>query len=311
MVINFKELPQANASDGLQDTFELFSRDFLEDLGFDIIQHPDRGADGKKDLIVSETRNGVAGKTVVNWIVSCKHYAHSGKSVSDTDEPDILDRVAAHKCHGFIGMYSTLAATSLSGKLNGYKDKIEHQIFDRERIEKQLLSHPQGIKLARRYFPTSIESFISENPAPASLFKEKPEIKCDYCGKDLLTVREGIFVILQERESYKLDKAGNKYTEDKDVYFSCKGKCDRILENRYRNKALWSGGWEDIDDLMIPTLFLQSLMTYINQLFDQEITREAHEKMKQLYISVFPHVARNLTECEKSRVKSLMEFGLY
>jgi hypothetical protein len=312
MVIDFTEIPKANSGDGLQDTFELFSRDFLEDLGFEILQHPDRGADGKKDLIVAETRNGVAGKTTIKWLVSCKHYAHSGKSVNDTDEPDIIDRCAAHKCNGFIGVYSTLAATSLSGKLTGYSDKIEHQIFDRERIEKKLLGNQQGIKLARRYFPKSIEKFITENPKPASIFKEKPEIKCDNCGKDLLTTKNGIFVVLQESgDNYKTTKSGYKYKEEKDVYFSCKGYCDTTLENKYRKQGLWSGGWEDIDDLMIPTLFLKNIMAYMNQLTEQEISKEAHEKMKQLYIRVFPHIARDLTESEKERVKSLAEFGIW
>lgn len=311
MVIDFKEIPQANSGDGLQDTFELFSRDFLDEIGFQIVQHPDRGADGKKDLIVAETRNGVAGTTTIRWVVSCKHYAHSGKSVSDTDEPDIIDRVAAHNCQGFIGMYSTIAATSLSGKLTGYSAKIEHQIFDRERIEKQLLNNQGGIKLARRYFPKSIAKFIQENPKPANIFKEKPEIKCDNCDKDLLKTGNGIFVVLQENDNYKTSKSGYEYAEEKDVYFSCKGVCDTILENRFRRKGLWSGGWEDIDDLTIPTLFLKNIMAYMNQLTEREISKEAHEKMKQLYIRVFPHIARDLTEKEKERVSSLSELGLW
>ena len=52
MILDFKEIPQANLGSGLQDTFELFARDFLSYLGYRIIQDPDRGADGKKDLIV-------------------------------------------------------------------------------------------------------------------------------------------------------------------------------------------------------------------------------------------------------------------
>ncbi len=311
MILNFKEIPQANSGDGLQDTFELFTRDFLEDMGFEILQQPDRGADGKKDLIVGETRNGVGGKSILRWLVSCKHYAHSGKSVPDTDEPDIIYRVAAHKCNGFIGVYSTLAATSLGSKLNGYKDKIEHQIYDRERIEKNLLKLPQGIKLARRYFPESIEKYIKENPKPVRIFREEPKINCDYCGKDLLTTKGGIFVVLIKDGENKKDKLGHEYAEEKDVYFACKGKCDSILENMYRHQGLWSRGWEDIDDLMIPTLFLKNIIAYTNQLTQQDVSSKAHEKMKQLYINVFPHIARELTEKEKERVKVLTEFGIW
>lgn len=59
MVLDFKEIPEANTGSGLQDTFELFTRDFLSFLGYRIIQDPDRGADGKKDLIVEEVIKGI------------------------------------------------------------------------------------------------------------------------------------------------------------------------------------------------------------------------------------------------------------
>jgi hypothetical protein len=310
MIIDFTEIPQANLGGGLQDTFELFTRDFLEDLGFEIIQHPDRGPDGKKDLIVGEVRSGVGGKTSVRWLVSCKHFAHSGKSVSDTDEPDITDRVAAHKCQGFIGVYSTIPATSLNVKLNGYGDKICHQVYDRERIEKELLKHPLGIKLSRRYFPLSIDKFIVQNPKPVKIFNETTVINCEYCNKDLLTTKNGIFVLLSNPNEEKTSKSGHKYNEEKYVYFSCKGECDMRLEAKYRSKGLWNAGWEDIDDLMIPTLFLKNIMAYVNQLTDQDVSKETHEKMKQLYIRVFPHIVRELTDEEKERVKTIVQFGI-
>ncbi len=139
MILDFKEIPIANSGSGEQDTFELFARDFLQAIGYKIIQHPDRGADGKKDLIVQESRIGLSGSTNVKWLVSCKHYAHTGKSVSDTDEPNILDRVATHQCDGFLGFYSTLPATSLGRILDSLKSRIETQHFDKEQIESKLL----------------------------------------------------------------------------------------------------------------------------------------------------------------------------
>ncbi len=311
MILDYTEIPQANLGGGLQDTFELFARDFLEDLGFEILQHPDRGADGKKDLIVGEVRKGVGGKTIIRWLVSCKHYAHSGKSVSDTDELDINDRVAAHKCQGFLGVYSTLPATSLNTKLHGYGDKIEHEIYDRERIEKELFKHPEGLKLARRYFPISIEKYITQTPKPVKIFNEATAINCEYCGKDLLTTKNGIFVVLSDQNEQKISRSGKKYNPEKYIYFSCKGECDLRLDAKYRAKGLWYTGWEDIDDLMIPTLFLKNIMAYLNQLSDMEFSKEAHEKMKDLYINVFPHIVRELTEEEKERVGSLMEFGIF
>lgn len=277
MIIDFKEIPEANSGGGLQDTFELFARDFLEGIGYEIILHPDRGPDGKKDMIVREVRNGVGGKTSIDWMVSCKHYAHSGKSVSDTDEPDITDRVLSHNCQGFIGVYSTLPAASLNTKLNGCRHKIEGQIYDRERIESEMLNSSQGIRLSRRFFPISTEKYINENPKPAKIFDKLPEINCEYCHKNLLVTKNGIFVAVADYGVEKIDKSGNSYHEEKNVYFSCKGQCDLRLEAKYRLKGYHSAGWEDIDDLMIPTLFLKNIVAYLNQLTRREFSSEAHE----------------------------------
>ena len=71
-VLNFKEIPEAHIASGLQDTFELFARDFLDFMGYRIITDPDRGADGGKDLIVEESRTGVGGETKIKWLVSCQ-----------------------------------------------------------------------------------------------------------------------------------------------------------------------------------------------------------------------------------------------
>lgn len=164
--IDFKEIAQANISTGEQDSFELFARDILEYLGYHVITGPDRGNDGGKDLIVLETRTGVGGETHVPWLVSCKHNAHSGESVGVTEEQDILDRVKAHQCAGFIGFYSTLPSSSLTRKLEGLKKsspQFEYQIFDKERIERVLLSNAAGQAIAERYFPLSFMSWRKEN----------------------------------------------------------------------------------------------------------------------------------------------------
>ncbi|HIB5266505.1 TPA: hypothetical protein ACWW8T_001809 [Escherichia coli] len=56
-VLDFKEIPEAHKATGLQDTFELFSRDFLAFLGYKIISDPDRGADGGVDIIAEEKKD--------------------------------------------------------------------------------------------------------------------------------------------------------------------------------------------------------------------------------------------------------------
>ena len=153
------EIPKANKGDGDQDRFEQFACDFLETIGFTIVRRPDRGSDGEKDLIIIETRKGVGGETTIKWLVSCKHKAHSGASVYVKDEPSIQDRIAQHKCQAFMGFYSTIAATSMSNRLDALKDKFEYTIYDGTRIEKELFNCNQRDRLLKSYFPLSYEKY--------------------------------------------------------------------------------------------------------------------------------------------------------
>lgn len=210
MIINFTEIPKANEGGLHQDHFELFSRDFLKTIGYTIIRHPDRGADGKKDLIVSETKTGIGGdETTIKWLVSCKHYAHSGKSVTDKDEPDILDRVIAHNCQGFIGVYSTIASSSLSNKLFGYNDKIKHIIFECARIEEMILSKEQNEQLLLRYFPLSYEKYKQQINKKDSLIENdtKNIISTSLNEDTLLRVNLTAIIIIE------VEKIKEKYWE--------------------------------------------------------------------------------------------------
>lgn len=301
MVLDFKEIPEANRGTGLQDTFELFTRDFLSFLGYRIVQDPDRGADGKKDLIVDEVIKGITSEYTIRWLVSCKHYAHSGNAVKDSDEINISERLKQHHCDGFMGVYSTLAATSLSGILQGQEHYI---IFDHEKIESYLLDSLDGHRIACRYFPNSFRQYQLENPTPAKIFDEESELICDFCGKNLLLESEhGNYVLLKEKES-----EGENYSKQyKGVYFACKGDCDHKLEYINREKGLHFYGWESIDDLCNPYVWLEKMMAFINGIQHfQNMDEDTFEKMKKLFINTYPYVARHLTHKERQRVRTLL-----
>ncbi len=301
MVLDFKEIPEANTGSGLQDTFELFTRDFLSFLGYRIIQDPDRGADGKKDLIVDEIIKGITDEYTIRWLVSCKHYAHSNRAVKDIDEPNITDRLLQHHCDGFMGIYSTLAATSLSGLLGGQK---HHVVFDHEKIESCLLKSIDGHTIASRYFPNSFNNFQMENPIPSNIFGEETDLRCDFCNRNLFELEDsGIFALWartnpNDREVYE------------DMYFACRGDCDEKMSKRFAKKGLVDRGWEDINDLCNPSIWITKLMAFINGIqHDQDMGAEAFEKMKKLFINTYPYIARHLTKKEKMRVKSLLASG--
>lgn len=117
MLINFKEIPIGKKLTENLDDFEKFARDFLIASGFEIITDPTRGADGGLDIKALEKRKGNFGTTDFYWLVSCKHYANSGKAVGVSDEIDIIDRMNSNQCNGFMGFYSSIASSGLLKKL--------------------------------------------------------------------------------------------------------------------------------------------------------------------------------------------------
>ncbi|MBO4923626.1 MAG: hypothetical protein J5382_05825 [Bacteroidales bacterium] len=308
MILDFKEIPQANRGGGQQDAFELFARDFLFYLGYQIIEGPDRGADGKRDLIVAERVSGISTDITIKWLVSCKHYAHSGAAVKDSDEINIHERILQHKCDGFMGFYSTLPATSLSGLLEGVERTA---IYDRERIEFLLLKDIEGQRLAARYFPITFRYYQIENPVPAKIFSDSKPICCEVCGQDLLSgEKSGIYITLKPH--LEEDEDGNPKETDnqiKEIHFVCKGECDEQLKEQYRYEFMDS--WGDIDDLRNPTLWIKLLFAFVNDIYnEQDLSKEAFETMKQMFIRSYPYIARHLTSKEKERVNDLLMAGI-
>lgn len=309
-ILDFKEIPEAHKASGLQDTFELFSRDFLSFMGYKIITDPDRGADGGVDLIVEEKRTGVGGETNIKWLVSCKHKAFSGNSVSPTDDANIRDRVEAKGCHGFIGFYSTLASTGLSTILEGIKGKLEYQVFDKEKIEGQLLHSAKGLEIAERYFPISLSEWRTEKPQPAKIFIEKPSLQCKVCEKELLEQDDNGVITLwhRKRKDYEKEKEHIDH-----VFWTCRGRCDSILAQSIRSQnSQLVDGWEDISDVMIPIIFLKWVMSTMNEQRNGVVySDEAFESLKDFILQVSPYVFRHLTAKETERVKSLSMIPSY
>lgn len=157
--LNFEEIAPAHTG-GNRDQFELFARDFLEAEGFSIVDHPDRGPDAGRDLIVKEVRDGPGGQTEIRWLVSCKHKAHSGNAVLHSEDTNFRDRMETHDCRGFIAFYSTLPGSTLSVHLKALQSSYGLLTFDKESIERKLLDSPKGRAIAARYMPLSFQRWV-------------------------------------------------------------------------------------------------------------------------------------------------------
>ncbi|WP_270215442.1 hypothetical protein [Clostridium butyricum] len=255
---------------------------------------------------IEEKRKGILNDTCIKWLVSCKHKAHSGKSVLDSDENDVYDRVIAHNCSGFIGFYSTIVSSPLNRKFLGIKNSknIEIKVFDNEKIESLLLVNKDGKRLIKRFFPQSY-NLINEK-TPSNLFSKYVPLKCSCCGKDLLAKNNlndynGVIVFLEDTSHTNINKS--KYI---DVYFACKGICDDKLQSYYYSQG-YSNGWEDISDLIIPYKYLQWIIGILNGLYSNEVeyTEQAFSKLKDFIISISQIVLKNQSQEDIHRIITL------
>lgn len=302
-ILDFKEIAQANLTNGLQDTFEMFARDFFLMLGFEIKDGPDRGQDGGRDLIISEKREGIIGDTELDWLVSCKHKAHSGSAVQSNDEIDIKGRVESFGAQGFIGFYSTIISSPLGRSLEGLKRHFDVKVFDREIIEKMILENPKGKTIAKRYFPISFSKWEEDHPKPANIFSEYEPLYCQSCGKDLLPQGDGIIV-------FKEDPKTEIYVA---FLWCCKGKCDQDLKRKYRAMGYADAGWEDISDILIPGKYLAWNMAVLNRIQqgDDKYSDEAFKSLKQFILRVSQMVLRSQNDEQIRRLMDLASLPEY
>jgi hypothetical protein len=297
-MIDFKEI-----QDG--EKWELFCRDFLLANGFYIESPPNRGADGGKDLLVTEELTGKLHKRRFRWLVSCKHHAASGNSVSETEhERNILERIKAFKAHGFIGFYSTLASSGLNTRLEQLltADEIEsYRIFDGKLIENTML----GLGFSRlllRYFP---ESYKKIRPLH-NIFKDYVPLECDYCKKDLLRALDDDEYSGVVSQAQKLEPDDTLKIEH--VYVACKGECDKCLERMYFDRYGLTTAWHDISDMAMPNEYLRWVVALMNNLRDPKIiySKAAFEKEKLIVMTLAQKVFREVTSLERKRFTDLV-----
>lgn len=299
--IDFKEIPAANKASGDQDRFELFARDFFTEIfKFQVLSEPSRGADGGKDILFAEQQTGTLSNGTIKWLVSCKHKAFSGSSVSPDDESNISDRIEQFGADGFIGFYSTLPSSGLNNRLDSYKNRFKIQVFDKERIESYILGHKR-YELFKRYFPKSYQEWmVNENKkTPSQILSSYMPLKCSVCGTDLLAPTHTDHGIIGFAMRPKTNKCFS-------CYAACRGDCDCIMESYYTSRGIYTG-WNDVNDLLIPTIYLQKNFAIINQLHDGDLEFEDKglEEYKDVLMAISQYVFRQQSEEDLERIRML------
>jgi len=300
-VVNFKEIPQ----DGEQ--WELFTRDLLQEQGFFIESPPNRGADGGRDLLISERLMGNLGNYEFRWLVSCKHFAHSNRSVGISDEDNILERVRGFGADGFIGFYSTVPSSGLINRLEQLKaaqDIKDFRIFDSRHVE-QILVRLGFDEILLRYFPISYDHI---KPVHLVVDEYLP-LACEKCGKDILKAPQEETLGGNLLWWSTFDQTGQKVHYGKHhetihkVHVACKTPCTRELDELYKRLNNWSSSRStELSYLHIPVHFLDFVFRKSEEL-RQGLTydHEAFKSFKYIIASLSQKVFRFTTE-EQARI---------
>lgn len=148
MVLDFKEIPNDHV-------FENFCMHLLEEMGLRIIVPPAIGADSGRDIICEEpSQFGAVG---YRWLVSCKHFAGSNKSVGVNRDEAKANKLVEHRCNGFMFFYSTAYTENFRAVVERVCQTThsQYKIFNVYEIERILLSSIKMLPLIRQYFPKS------------------------------------------------------------------------------------------------------------------------------------------------------------
>ena len=268
--LDFAEIPRADVPNGDQDTFEFLARDFFQEvMGFSIEEGPDRGSDGGRDIIGVERRHGKLGESTVRWLISCKHKAHSGRSVNKGEEDDIIGRCRKFNATGFIGFYSTIAGSYITDELERLvrSGQLEQrEIFDREKIEGYLLGTEAGHRLAERYIPISYQGWIDNRPRS---LRDEYQFECTCCGRNLLESGHGVVALLSKEQAEvegENESSANHATVVEEIIWMCQGNCDTNATHRYGAKGLYEIRNYAVSDFILPDNYVETFRELIQEI---------------------------------------------
>lgn len=234
------------------------------------------------------------------WVVSCKHYAHSGNSIGDKDEIDVMGRVRKFKASGFMAFYSTLPSSGLAQTFNAHKDQAPIEVWDNEKIENLLITDPRLQIIFERFFPKSYKAWRSETKQPVQVFGSYSPFECVVCGEDLLIDRQGNISLVI--------KADNKKNSDHilDVYWACTTKkCDIIMEGKLSTDLNVITKWIGISELATPLMYMRWVGAHLTFLREGKETFEdkAFEKFRNIVMCVSQIVVKETTPAQWSMLR--------
>jgi len=137
------------------EDFELLCEDLLQAMGFTIEAKVARGPDLGKDIIAVWTVPDPAGFSEAHrYLVECKHYAQSGKSVKEADIGSPIQCMGTHNCDRYILITSTVPAEKTRNELASMSNTVPHYkaiVWHKGDLARLLNAHPD---VRGRHFPS-------------------------------------------------------------------------------------------------------------------------------------------------------------
>ena len=150
------------------DDFELLCRDVLKSKGINILANPAVGPDQGKDILVEvESKDELGTKEKLKYVVQCKHYAKSGKSVQESNLGDFRSICDKHNANGYFLITSTMPYVNVSSSFEGVNNKGDYKclFWDKKQLEIEIENLDDSVEIIKRYNLKSdfdnISSFVN------------------------------------------------------------------------------------------------------------------------------------------------------
>jgi hypothetical protein len=143
------------------EDFELLCEDLLRTMGFVIEASVARGPDLGKDIVASLTIGDPAGFSEMHrYLIECKHYIRSGRSVLEENLGSPIARMGTHKCDRYILATSTIASEKVRVQLDAIPNTVPNYkaiVWSRGDLNRLLDQHPE---VRARFFPSAVPQLL-------------------------------------------------------------------------------------------------------------------------------------------------------
>jgi formylglycine-generating enzyme required for sulfatase activity len=154
------------------EEFELLCEDLLHAMGFFIGAKVSRGPDLGRDIIAVQTTTDLVGFSETHrYLIECKHYAKSGRSVREKDIGSPIARMGTHDCDRYILITSTVPSEQARKQLAKVTSTVPYYqatTWSKGDLARLLDEYPN---VRERYFPSP----PAEPPTPVGALAETVE----------------------------------------------------------------------------------------------------------------------------------------